>query len=493
MTLAPARPDTVVPVATERHRVRVADPFAAYLALRRRFGAEQVYLLESPAGPAGDTRHAYVGFGELLSVSVTGREVTVTGRPALAEAARRRAAGVDRLEEVLRVVHELFDAPGDPGDFSFGFLAFLGYDAARHFERLPYLIERGPRLPHACLVLHRGLVRFDLVTGTAELLLHRSPLWPDDPADALVALLDAAAPERSGDAAPAGAGDPSAAEVPMPPFVVDDDVAEADYHRTVDRCLGHIAAGDIYQVQIGHELTIRSDADPVRVYERLRRRNPSPYMYLAPLAGQTVIGASPELFVRVEDGTATMRPIAGTAPRVGDPARDRAVGERLSTDPKEIAEHVMLVDLCRNDIGRICRPDTLDVPETLVVERYSHVLHLVSTVSGEVSPELDTYDVLAAVFPAGTMTGAPKIRAMEIIESMEASRRGLYAGAIGLIGTGGHVNLALCIRTVLHDGESYHTRASAGVVADSRPEREWRETLAKLSAGYWAVTGEELL
>ncbi|MEV5820322.1 anthranilate synthase component I family protein [Micromonospora haikouensis] len=484
MTLAPARPDTVVPVATERHRVRVADPFAAYLALRRRFGADQVYLLESPAGPAGDTRHAYVGFGELLSVAVTGRAVTVTGRPALAAAARARAAGVDGLEEVLRVVQELFDAPAGTGDFSFGFLAFLGYDAARHFERLPYLIEGGPRLPHACLVLHRGLVRFDLTAGTAELLLHRSPAWPDDPAGDLVALLDAAADGPPGEGAADGA---------MPPFAVTDDVAEDDYRRAVDRCLGHIAAGDIYQVQIGHELTIRSDADPVRVYERLRRRNPSPYMYLAPLAGQTVIGASPELFVRVEDGTATMRPIAGTAARTGDPARDRAAGRRLAADPKEIAEHIMLVDLCRNDIGRICRPDTLDVPETLVVERYSHVLHLVSTVTGAVSPELDSYDVLAALFPSGTMTGAPKIRAMEIIESTEASRRGLYAGAIGLIGVGGYVNLALCIRTVLHDGQSYHTRASAGVVADSRPEREWRETLAKLSAGYWAVTGEELL
>jgi anthranilate/para-aminobenzoate synthase component I len=220
-------------------------------------------------------------------------------------------------------------------------------------------------------------------------------------------------------------------------------------------------------------------------------------MSIAPLVGKTLISASPELFVRVVDGTATMRPIAGTAPRAdgtaSTAAQDEAVGERLRADPKEIAEHIMLVDLCRNDIGRICQADTLRVTETMAVEGYSHVLHLVSTVEGEVAPGLDSFAVLSALFPSGTMTGAPKIRAMEIIETMEHSRRGLYAGAFGLIGLGGYVNLALCIRSLVHRGDSFEARASAGVVADSSPDREWRETLAKLSATYWAVTGEELM
>jgi anthranilate synthase component 1 len=242
-------------------------------------------------------------------------------------------------------------------------------------------------------------------------------------------------------------------------------------------------------VQIGHELAIRSTADPLTVYRRLRERNPSPYMYLATLAGQRVIGASPELFVRIEDRTVTMRPIAGTVPRGGH--ADLETSHRLLADPKEVAEHIMLVDLCRNDIGRIARRDTLHVSDQLAVERYSHVLHLVSTVHGRA--EKDAYDTIAALFPAGTMTGTPKIRAMEIIESVERSRRGLYAGALGLIDVGGYTNLALCIRTLFHHGGVYRTRASAGIVADSAPGAEWTETLAKMSATHWAVTGKELL
>jgi anthranilate synthase component 1 len=183
-----------------------------------------------------------------------------------------------------------------------------------------------------------------------------------------------------------------------------------------------------------------------------------------------------------------MRPIAGTIALDSGP---RAAA-RLRSDPKEIAEHVMLVDLCRNDIGRVCDRDTLDVPDMLAVDRYSHVAHLVSTVVGEVS-DADAYEVVRALFPAGTMTGAPKIRAMEIIESVESSRRGLYAGALGLIDFDGAVNLALCIRGLTHSGTTYRTRASAGVVADSDPGAEWRETLAKMSAAYWAVTGKELV
>ncbi|MEU7907090.1 anthranilate synthase component I family protein [Actinoplanes sp. NPDC049118] len=483
MTITPQRPRAAVRVTTERHLVPAGDPLAVYLTLRERYGPDQVYLLESPAGPAGDCRYAYVGFGELLSVSIDGEDVSVEGIPVLREPARERIGRADGLEEILRAVHHLVDGPRESDRFSFGFLAFLGYDAARHFERLPYLIESGDPLPDACLVLHRGLVRFDLGGGETELLLHRGDCWPDDPADELMTLL----------AASAGRGEPRPGPDVPPPLAVSDDIDRPDYHDTVDRCLEHIAAGDIYQVQIGHQVTIHSAADPVEVYRRLRERNPSPYMSMAPLVGRTLISASPELFVRVEGGTATMRPIAGTAPRGAGGVGDEAIGERLRSDPKEIAEHIMLVDLCRNDIGRICEPDTLRVTDTMSVEAYSHVLHLVSSVEGAVRPGLDSYAVLAALFPAGTMTGAPKIRAMEIIESMEHSRRGLYAGAFGLIGLGGYVDLALCIRSLVHDDGRYRARASAGVVADSQADREWRETLAKLSATYWAVTGEELL
>ncbi|MFE7134896.1 anthranilate synthase component I family protein [Streptomyces sp. NPDC057638] len=488
-----------------------------YRALAQRFGPREVYLLESAAGPLPDRRFQFVGFGALLSVAVTGGRVRVEGHPALCALLRERirpfldtatdtdtdtdtdaggdtGAGADAdagggggrlrtpgaLWPLLRAVRDLFDAPASAERFRFGFLSFFGYDTVRYVEDLPYLMERCEgALPDVQLVLHQGCVVRDLAAGRTELLLHECGVWPALAAGEVTALLEGAAESH-----------PEPDAVAVPEAVVRDDSDPRTFAGQVELCLKHIAAGDIYQVQIGHELAMRSPIDPVEVYRRLRRRNASPYMYLASVGGQCVIGASPELFVRIERDTVTMRPIAGTLPRAGD---DGAGAQRLRGDPKEIAEHTMLVDLCRNDIGRIARAGSLAVPDEFAVEGYSHVLHLVSTVTGRVAAGRDVFDVVAALFPAGTMTGTPKIRAMEIIESVERSRRGLYAGALGLMGAGGYTNLALCIRTLFHQGGVYRTRASAGVVADSDPGGEWRETLAKMSAAYWAVTGEELL
>ncbi|TWP53818.1 anthranilate synthase component I family protein [Lentzea tibetensis] len=459
-------------VSTERRALPALDPLTAYLALAERFGDDEIYLLESPSGPATDRRHAVVGFGVLLTISVTGTDVRITGEPDVVAAVRARVSLplTDRrgVWDLLRDAQSAF--PRTPG---FGFLSFFGYDTAHYVEDLPRTIPGEPGAPDVCVVLHRGRIRFDVASGEAELLLHHSELWPDLEPDAVLDALRVA---------------PEPADARVPPAVCVDETDEPTFRRNVRRALGHIAIGDIYQVQIGHELRITSELAPVDVYRRLRERNPSPYMYLARLAGDTVIGASPELFVRFEDGVATMRPIAGTIPLDAGPQ----AAARLRADPKEIAEHVMLVDLCRNDIGRVCDRDTLDVPDMLAVDRYSHVAHLVSTVVGRVS-EVDSYEVVRALFPSGTMTGAPKIRAMEIIESIESSRRGLYAGALGLIDFDGALNLALCIRSLTHAGNTYRTRASAGVVADSDPGAEWRETLAKMSAAYWAVTGKELV
>ncbi|MFD8645414.1 anthranilate synthase component I family protein [Streptomyces zaomyceticus] len=487
------RPEpAAIRVTTRREALPSYPTLPVHQALAHRFGKEQVYLLESAAGPDRDRKYQFVGFGELLSLSVTDSAVSVDGEPSLCEALRRRIAPLldetaDGLRlrarrdlwQVLRELHALFDAEGSPNRFRFGFLGYFGYDTVRYIEDLPYIIDERPPLPDVHLVLHQGCVVTDLDSGSGELLLHESDHWRAfDPAE-VTALL-----------ARAEADHPVPAAGPVPASSASDDTDPDAYRRDVERALKHIAVGDIYQVQLGHELTIRSAVDPIDVYQRMRTHNASPYMYLAHVRGQTVLGASPELFVRVEDGTVTMRPIAGTVPRDGD---DEAAGARLLADEKEIAEHIMLVDLCRNDIGRICRADTLEVPDELIVERYSHVLHLVSTVVGEAEPDRDTYDIIAALFPAGTMTGTPKIRAMEIIEQIERSRRGLYAGAIGVIDVGGYTNLALCIRTLFHEDGMYRTRASAGVVADSVPEREWTETLAKMSAAHWAVTGKGLL
>ncbi|GLZ35164.1 anthranilate synthase component I [Lentzea sp. NBRC 105346] len=458
-------------VSTERRALPALDPLTAYLALAERFGEDEVYLLESPSGPATDRRQAVVGFGVLLTISVTGTDVSITGEPAVVSAVRNRiSAGLtDRrhLWELLRCAQSAFPEIAD-----LGFLSFFGYDTAHYVEDLPRTIPDSFDAPDVCVVLHRGRIRIP-VDGEAELIVHHSDLWPDLEPDVVVDALSITRFEH---------------DTPVPQAVCHDETDEPTFRRNVRKALDHIAIGDIYQVQIGHELRITSPLAPAEVYRRLRDRNPSPYMYLARFAGHTVIGASPELFVRFEDGVATMRPIAGTIPLDAGPA----AAARLRADPKEIAEHVMLVDLCRNDIGRVCDRDTLDVPDMLVVDRYSHVAHLVSTVVGRVS-DVDAYEVVRALFPSGTMTGAPKIRAMEIIESIETSRRGLYAGALGLIDFDGTVNLALCIRSLTHRGDTYRTRASAGVVADSDPGAEWRETLAKMSAAYWAVTGKELV
>jgi anthranilate synthase component 1 len=232
--------------------------------------------------------------------------------------------------------------------------------------------------------------------------------------------------------------------------------------------------------------------DPLSLYAKLRMQNPSPYMFLHQADDMTLVGASPENYVRLAGRRLSMRPIAGTLAKSAgmDP---QALRNELSASVKENAEHVMLVDLCRNDIGRICKPGSLEVPSLMALEEFPSLYHLVSTVSGDLRPECDAIDVLRATFPAGTMVGAPKIRAMEIIENLEASPRGQYAGAIGLIDFRGEMNLALCIRMACRIEGEYRLRASAGVVYDSHPEREWQETLAKLRMLYRTVTGQELL
>ncbi|MBG6106215.1 MULTISPECIES: anthranilate synthase component I family protein [Micromonospora] len=484
-----------IDVRTRQTAVPCPNPLAAYLALRPIFGAAGVYLLESLSGPASDRRSATVGFQPLLEISVRRGAVEVTGVAAVRDKAVAAGIGTGTLVETsdglrlpddpalwgfVRAVQARFDTGGTPQP-GLGFLTFLGYDAVRYLEKLPYVIEDPDGPPDVTFVLYQGQVHVDLRDNSARLLVHESPDWPGLDLTAVTAALTAA-PE------------PDAGLPPVPrPRSISDSTTEDAYVADVARCLHHIGVGDIYQIQIGHELCIESDVDELTIYRRLRQRNPSPYMCLLPIAGRTLIGSSPELFVRVEGDAIAMRPIAGTTSRGADEVENERRVAALRADDKEIAEHVMLVDLCRNDLGRICRADTVEVDEMMVVEDFSHVFHLVSNVTGRLEPDTDAYDVITATFPAGTMTGAPKIRAMEIIEATESSRRGLYAGAFGHIDFSGEMVLALSIRAVVGDGTGYRTRASAGVVADSVPSREWRETLAKMSAAVWAVTGEELL
>nr|AFV52123.1 ADC synthase I [Streptoalloteichus sp. ATCC 53650] len=488
-----------VEVVTESRVLRGGDAFAAFLRLRARFGEHSVFLLESRSGPASVASRAFIGIGPVLGFRVGGRRVEWHGTPALVRRARRAAVerGVLRdtaagaeldpsatALEVMRAVRDLFLVhPPEPADssFRFGLFGYLGYDFSWSLERLPTLIADRAGLPEVDLAVYAALVEFDLLSGTTAVHVNRSGEWGGPRPEEIAALVGSA-----------DAPDVEPLPVAPAPAAVLDSTTAADYLAKVRTALDHIRAGDIYQVQLGHELEIVSPADPLAVYRRLRARNPSPYSYYAPFGPVTALGASPELFLRVRDGRVTMKPIAGTAPRDPDPDRDLAAARRLRADDKEIAEHVMLVDLCRNDIGRVCVPGTLTTEGLLTAERYSHVHHLVSTVHGRLEPGVDVFDVIRAAFPAGTMTGAPKIRAMEIIEELETSRRGLYAGAIGLIDFAGPVELALCIRSAVHRAGRYVIRASAGVVADSDPDREWAETFHKLGALHWAVTGNEV-
>ncbi|HZH26967.1 MAG TPA: anthranilate synthase component I family protein [Azospirillaceae bacterium] len=490
----PARAAPSIPVAVRTRDIPRVDPFAAYLALRAARGAHDVVLLESLAGPQHDTAQSMVFFGQLAALEVSGKRIRFSGKPPLVDAMRKAAldAGVAVLDghrlalpdekgllpfvRALQAAFDLRDADGRPAR-GFGFFGYFGYDLVRAIEELPRTIQAGTDLPDVHLALYRGAVRIDHASGTTQLVETQGPYWGP---------VEAAIPE----------GLPGAGQAPVPaaptPVEVMDTMTRAQFEERVAAAMEHILDGDTYQVQIGHEILIRSSIQPLDVYRRLRHRNPAPYMYLATLGRATLVGASPEVLFRLDGDRIVMRPLAGTIPRGPTPEEDAANVHTLRNDPKEIAEHIMLVDLCRNDLGRICVPGSLEVTDLLAVERYSHVHHLVSNVVARLAPGTDTYDAIRATFPAGTMSGAPKVRSMEIIEALELTRRGPYAGCVGFIDFGGDAVLALCIRTAVHTEHGYSIRASAGIVADSVPEKEWRETIVKMGATYWAIVGEEL-
>ena len=255
----------------------------------------------------------------------------------------------------------------------------------------------------------------------------------------------------------------------------------------VERCREYITQGDAFQIVLSQRLSVPFKADPLDLYRALRTLNPSPYMYFLNLGDFHIAGASPEILVRLEEGEVTLRPIAGTAKRGRDDAHDQALADGLLNDPKEVAEHLMLIDLGRNDVGRVSEIGSVKVTDKMIIEKYSHVMHIVSNVKGKISPGHDAIDVLKATFPAGTLSGAPKVRAMEIFESLEPGRRGVYSGAVGYIGWNGNMDTAIAIRTALIKDGMVYVQAGAGIVADSVPEMEWQETMNKGRAVFKAV------
>jgi anthranilate synthase component I len=373
-----------------------------------------------------------------------------------------------------------------------GLVGYLGYDVVRRLERLPETSVDDLGMPELAMMLVTDLAVLDHTDGTVLLIANAlrgggdpGPAWDD-----AVARLDAMAADLT-KAVPPGVAVLESA--PAPP--VASNLEPGVYEAGVERIREHIRAGDVFQAVLAQRFELATEVDALDLYRVLRASNPSPYMYLLRFAGREspfdVVGSSPEALVTVTGSSAVVHPPAGTRPRGATEEEDVRLAEGLLADPKERAEHVMLVDLARNDLGRVCVPGSVEVPDFMRVELYSHVMHLVSTVAGDVAPEFDALDVFDATFPAGTVSGAPKPRAMEIIETLEPTRRALYAGTVGYVDASGDMDMAIAIRTaVLHQGRAY-VQAGAGIVADSDPATEEAETRHKARAVLSAIATAE--
>jgi len=393
--------------------------------------------------------------------------------------------------EALREADALLRTPHVPGlpPFTGGLVGYLSYDVVRRLEKLPSLAPDELGMPELTMLLATDLAVLDHSDGTIWLVANvvRGGSYDD-----AIARLDVMAADLG------KPGEPSVAVLDLETApTVRRRTSPADYMAGVETVKEHIRAGDAFQVVLSQRFEIETDVDALDVYRVLRTTNPSPYMYLLRFAGREspydVVGSSPEALVTVVDGEAVLHPIAGTKPRGATPEEDTALALELLADPKERSEHVMLVDLGRNDLGRVCTPGTVDVVDFMTVERYSHVMHIVSTVVGQVAPGLSGFDVLTATFPAGTLSGAPKPRAMEIIESLEPVRRNLYGGCVGYLGSSGDMDMAIAIRTaVLHGGRAV-VQAGGGLVADSDPVAEQAECENKAAAVLRAIAAASTL
>ncbi|WP_018145153.1 anthranilate synthase component I [Thioalkalivibrio sp. AKL6] len=444
-------------------------PLSIFLKLANR---PYSYLFESVQGGERWGRYSFIGLPARTRVRVHGHDITVETDGAVME----QTTETDPLAwiEAYQARFKAAELPGLPR-FTGGLVGYFGFETVRLIE--PRL--EGPEkpdalgLPDILLMVSEEVVVYDNLSGRLYLVVH---------ADTTQAGGQAVAAARL-DELETRLGEPLVPpEDPPHPHAVPEYVSgwsAEGYQAAVKRAQEYIMDGDVMQVVLAQRMSVPFSAPPLNLYRALRALNPSPYMYYLDLDDHHVVGASPEILVRLEDDCVTVRPIAGTRPRGRTEAEDRALEAELLADPKERAEHLMLIDLGRNDVGRVCEIGSVEVTDTMSIERYSHVMHIVSNVEGRLAPGHSPMDVLRATFPAGTVSGAPKIRALEIIDELEPVKRGPYSGAVGYLSWSGNMDTAIAIRTaVLHDGE-LHIQAGAGVVHDSVPENEWQETLNK--------------
>ncbi len=454
-------------------------PLSAYLKLA---GQPYTYLFESVRGGERWGRYSIIGLPARQVLQVRGETIQVWQKDELIE----EQNSVDPFGWIKRFAKR-FSTPKLPGlpRFSGGLVGYFGYETIAYLEpRLKSVAVKPDPLqtPDILLMVSEDLLVFDNLSGKLKLITHADPSEPEALERANARLEEWIKRLRG--------------SCPYPSESIRYRISEADFisgftregfEGAAGRIKDYIVQGDVMQVVLSQRLSIPYCGDPLSVYRALRWLNPSPYLYHLNLRDFHIVGSSPEILVRLEDATVTVRPIAGTRPRGRTPEEDLALEKELLADPKERAEHLMLIDLGRNDIGRVTEVGSVEVTDKMIIERYSHVMHIVSNVAGRLRTGLDAFDVLAATFPAGTVSGAPKIRAMEIIAELEPVKRGIYSGAVGYIGWFGNLDTAIAIRTaVIKDGQ-LHVQAGAGIVHDSVPTKEWEETMNKGRALFRAV------
>ncbi len=454
-------------------------PLSTYLKLAK---GPHSYLFESVQGGEKWGRYSIIGLPcrTVLRVYNDQIEVSVDGTVTEQATAPDPLAWIENYQQAFKLP-ELEELPR----FSGGLVGYFGYDTIRYIEpRLRDGVNDDPLgNPDILLMLSDEVVVFDTLSGKLMIIVHADPAQADAYEQAQSRLGQIQSQLRQ----PVSMPEPlkRAAKVNESDFI--SGFSQQGFQAAVERVKEYIVAGDAMQVVLSQRLAVPYQAPPLDLYRALRCLNPSPYMFYMDLGDFHVVGSSPEILVRLEDGEITVRPIAGTRPRGTNEEQDLQLEKDLLADPKELAEHLMLIDLGRNDAGRVSQVGSVELTETMIVERYSHVMHIVSNVVGKIKSELTAIDVLRATFPAGTVSGAPKIRAMEIIDELEPVKRGVYAGAVGYLGWSGNMDTAIAIRTAVIKDKMLHIQVGAGIVADSVPQNEWDETMNKGRAIFRAV------
>jgi anthranilate synthase component 1 len=458
-------------------------PLSAYMKLAN---GPYSYLFESVQGGEKWGRYSFIGLPARTLLRVYGKKITLEHAGEIVESIETDdpLAWIENFHARYRV-----QTTDDQPPFTGGLVGYFGYDTVRYIEpRLAQCPNTDPLgLPDILLLVSDEVLVFDNLRGKIYIVVHADAEDTTAQAQARQRLEELAQQLR--EAKPTYNSRCTTVKVSEQDFV--SSFTQAGYENAVERIKEYIVDGDVMQVVPSQRMSIPFQSAPLDLYRALRSLNPSPYMFYFDLKEFNIVGSSPEILTRLEDGEVTVRPIAGTRPRGKTEAEDLALEKDLLSDPKEIAEHLMLIDLGRNDTGRVAEIGSVHVTEQMVIERYSHVMHIVSNVIGKLRPGQSAIDVLRATFPAGTVSGAPKIRAMEIIDELEPVKRGIYAGAVGYLSWSGNMDTAIAIRTAVIKDGTLHIQAGGGIVADSQPTTEWEETLNKRRAMFRAVSMAE--